>query len=290
MISLKGQDMKKTFLFSLAFFMLLTMAGCGGEKTPSETDKSSSAVETTETVTSEIITETTDLVSKTVTSVSSETKTTVLTTDSQTDAVSHTEKNISSLDNEPLFETKELKFKTGTWSAGNDQNYVFLSNGTDGKIANTDMGIGVPFIYEYSGSDYTFHIGGADSTDKATVTFSSENKAEIQWERGTFTELVFLSERTDDDFAYGRIPDGVTKNFKVGKWNSSFGEEFIFNADETSGEMNGLSFTYEKNDFDYTFYFDNENDGRKAAVIFSSPERAVLKWNDGSSEVLNFSE
>ena len=104
-----------------------------------------------------------------------------------------------------------------------------------------------------------------------------------------FCIQIESSERTDEDFAYGRISDGVTAEFKSGTWSSAFGEFYSFNPDGKSGILNEEeNFEYEKNGSDFTFTLDSSDERKKAKVIFASPEKAFINWEDSSSDVWTF--
>ena len=104
-----------------------------------------------------------------------------------------------------------LHFKTGTWETSSGTNYVFYEDGKGGKTVNVDRGIGLGFEYELDADGSgVFHMGSVDDMTKVTVEFidGGDDAAAINWEDGSRTVLMFVSEDTSDDFSY---------NYKMGQ-------------------------------------------------------------------------
>lgn len=107
-----------------------------------------------------------------------------------------------------------LHFKTGTWTTSEGTNYVFYENGKDGKTVHVFDGVGLGFEYELDAEGKgVFHMGSADNITKVTVGFfdGGDDTAAINWEDGSRSVLMFVSEDTSDDFAYHYQMGQITK-------------------------------------------------------------------------------
>ncbi len=70
---------------------------------------------------------------------------------------------------------EETKSVVGTW-VDSAITYTFNSDGS-GSVINKDTGTGVPFDYEVSGSEITFHMGSVDNVDIASFELDGDTLA-----------------------------------------------------------------------------------------------------------------
>ena len=108
-----------------------------------------------------------------------------------------------------------LHFKTGTWATKEGTNYVFYEDGKGGKTVNVAAATGLGFEYELDADGKgVFHMGSLEDETKVTVEFieGGDDTAAINWENGSRSVLLFVSEDISDDFAYHYLMDEVSKD------------------------------------------------------------------------------
>lgn len=84
--------------------------------------------------------------------------------------------------------------------------YVFRADGS-GSIRTIETGTGVPFQTEFdkATSTITFHIGGAEDTEKATLLRYSDSVINLKWEDGRELALDCVSDKEQEFYNYDQL-------------------------------------------------------------------------------------
>ncbi len=96
-------------------------------------------------------------------------------------------------------------FQAGTWLAtetGAVTYYFFDADGTSGRTASQENGMGIGFTYSVEGSQAVFYMGSADTPAKGVLERTDAGQVTIRWEDGREELLIFLSAEGSDSFRF----------------------------------------------------------------------------------------
>lgn len=104
-------------------------------------------------------------------------------------------------------QTTAPAIQAGTWFvSGKDTAayYFFDADGTSGRTASLENGMGVGFTYSVQDNEVTFRMGAEDVVVKGKLTKTDDTHASIVWEDGSDNDetMRFISDKGSDDFQF----------------------------------------------------------------------------------------
>ncbi len=149
--------------------------------------------------------------------------------------------------------------------------YIFDKDGGSGRTMDTEMGIGLPFMYEQNGGDIMFHFASADDNTPAKFEFDSFRGAIFgEFEYGDTTrKMKFRLVNTDETSGFLSLEGGK-------RWELLDPAERLMDASGTAGGSVGLIVEFDREldkGFDLDFEYVEGSGGRtqKVSAYHSKP-------------------